>query len=431
MRSSRSLVASGLASALALPGLLAGAVVSTPAADAAAAPRHVGYHHWATQRQLATGHARGVDVTHGRLQLSDTPAGHGRYRGIAFDYGTWTSPWVTPGFALTELIPSWEASTPAGTWLRVKVRGISEGGTRSSWDSIANWANSDHTIKRTTFGSQPDDLAHVATDTWIANYGGFRSWQLRVVLYRKAGTTASPRMQTVSAIASELPAVDQVPTSRPGVARGIVLDVPKYSQMTHVGQYPQFGGGGEAWCSPTSTTMVLAYYGKLPGPGAYRWVRSDYSDRVVDHSARMTYDYGYGGTGNWPFNTAYAATRTHHAFVTRFTSLVDVERLIKAGIPVITSISFGYNQLHNSPIHATDGHLVVVVGFTASGDVVVNDPAAPDDASVQRVYDRGEFENAWLQRYPANGSMHGSGGLAYVIRDGAHRLPARHGSTSW
>ena len=30
------------------------------------------------------------------------------------------------------------------------------------------------------------------------------------------------------------------------------------------GEYPQYGGGGEAWCSPTSTSMVLGYYEALP-----------------------------------------------------------------------------------------------------------------------------------------------------------------------
>ena len=93
----------------------------------------------------------------------------------------------------------------------------------------------------------------------------------------------------------------------------------------------------------------------------------------------MTYDYGYEGTGNWPFNTAYAATRTEQAFVTRFASLRGVERFIKAGIPVIVSVTFGAGGLDGSPLpRGTNGHLLVVVGFTSTGDVVVNDPAAAD-----------------------------------------------------
>ena len=57
---------------------------------------------------------------------------------------------------------------------------------------------------------------------------------------------------------------------------------------------------------------------------------------------------------------------------------------------------------------------MVIVGFTKTGDVVVNDPAASTRAGVRRTYDRGQFENAWIPR---------SGGLVYVIHDDAHPLP--------
>jgi hypothetical protein len=82
-------------------------------------------------------------------------------------------------------------------------------------------------------------------------------------------------------------------------------------------------------------------------------------------------------------------------------------------------------------VRASNGHLVVVRGFTKAGDVVVNDPAARTRAGVRRTYDRGQFEDAWLQRYPSNGRMRGSGGVGYVIRDARHPLPARAGSHSW
>jgi hypothetical protein len=244
--------------------------------------------------------------------------------------------------------------------------------------------------------------------------GGVTAYQLRVTLIRAAGQATSPAVSEVGAMASLLPDVSTVRTSRPGVARGIVLDVPRYSQMIHRGEYPRYGGGGEAWCSPTSTSMVLGYYGVLPKPKDYAWVKRSYADPWVDHAARMTYDYDYEGTGNWPFNTAYAANLAGHAFVTRLTSLRPAERFIKAGIPLVASIAFGPGELDGAPISSTDGHLVVIVGFTKTGDVVVNDPAAATNAGVRRTYDRGQFENAWIPK---------SGGTVYVIRDDAHPLP--------
>ena len=38
------------------------------------------------------------------------------------------------------------------------------------------------------------------------------------------------------------------------------LGVPQYSQEIHHGDFPQYDNGGEAWCSPTSTSMVVAYW---------------------------------------------------------------------------------------------------------------------------------------------------------------------------
>jgi Peptidase_C39 like family len=230
-----------------------------------------------------------------------------------------------------------------------------------------------------------------------------------VRLMRRSGSSGpSPTLDTVGAVASRLPS-GTPPVSKPGPGRGIVLDVPRYSQMAHRGHSPKYGGGGEAWCSPTSTSMVLGYYDALPPPRAYAWVGAGHRDPWVDHAARMTYDAAYEGTGNWPFNTAYAARLAGHAFVTRMRSLREAERLIAAGVPVVASISFGSGQLDGAPISASSGHLLVIVGFTSAGDVVVNDPAARTRKGVRRTYDRAQFERAWLPT---------TGGLAYVIHDG-------------
>ncbi len=345
-----------------------------------------------------------------------------------YDYGRWLSPWTTPGFGLTQLVASWAAATPGDSWIGVEVRGRNAAGTTSSWDTLARWSAGDAFFHRTTAGTQGDDLANVAVDTWRANdAAGLTRWQLRLTLNRRTGTTVSPSVYAVGAMASRLPSVTSVATSTPGAAHGAalgtVLPVPKFSQMTHRDQYPEWGGGGEAWCSPTSTSMVLAYDESLPHPDAYSWVDASYAEPWVDHAARMTYDHAYRGTGNWPFNTAYAATLAGQlSFVTRLRSLREAELFIANGIPVVTSISFGRGELDGAPISASNGHLVVVVGFTDSGDVVVNDPAARRNRGVRRTYDRGQFENAWLPT---------SGGLAYVIRTRAQQLPRRGTRHNW
>jgi hypothetical protein len=413
---------------LAALALVAGTTLGTVPADAKAPVRKVAYAAWDSGTALATGTARAVRVTKGKVRL-DAPTATSTMHGSTYQRGSWTSPWASPGFGFTELVPSWDARTPEGTFVRVQLRGRTSDGRTSSWDDLGRWAaddRADRQFRRTSRGSQTDDLARVATDTFVTATP-MTSWQVRVTLLREVGSAATPRVDAVGAVASAIPASTAVRTSRPRSTTPVELPVPMFSQMVHDGHFPAYGGGGEAWCSPTSLAMVLAYYEALPGEAETAWVGRGHPDRVVDHVARMTYDHGYDGTGNWPFNTAYAATLTHKAFVTRFMSLRGVESLVRAGVPVVTSLTFGPGQLTGAPISSTNGHLLVVVGFTADGDVVVNDPAAASNASVRRVYDRAQFENAWLKRGPAGGS----GGIGYVVRDKAHPLPARGASRAW
>ncbi|MDX6353949.1 MAG: hypothetical protein QOF98_852, partial [Streptomyces sp.] len=147
------------------------------------------------------------------------------------------------------------------------------------------------------------------------------------------------------------------------------------------------------------------------------WVEPGLADRQVCQAARFTYDYQYEGCGNWPFNAAYAATyRDMNAIITRLHTLNDVEKLIRAGIPVITSQSFLAAELDGAG-YGTSGHLMCVIGFTAEGDVVANDPASSSDDAVRNVYKRSQFETIWLRtkRINASGGVSGgSGGVCYL-----------------
>lgn len=125
------------------------------------------------------------------------------------------------------------------------------------------------------------------------------------MLVRPAGSTVTPVVRTVGAMASA-PPVPAV-TSAPGVARRLVLPVEAFSQEMHRGHYPAYDGGGEAWCSATSTAMLLRYWGRGPCGSALSWVQPPV-DAQVDVAARQVYDHTYQGCGNWGFNTAYAGT---------------------------------------------------------------------------------------------------------------------------
>ncbi|MGH9175383.1 MAG: peptidase C39 family protein, partial [Vicinamibacterales bacterium] len=183
------------------------------------------------------------------------------------------------------------------------------------------------------------------------------------------------KLRLFSAVAGAEPVIDALSvatsTSAPDVKSlapgnsanwNTELFLPECSQMV----YPD---GGEVWCSPTSTSMVLAYWQNATGPCEPR-VRA-----AVDG----VFDWVYDGHGNWPFNTAHAAAQSNlEGYVARFTSFAEVEEWVAAGVPVVISFPWKKGSLTGAAIPSSNGHLAVIVGFDANGNPIVNDPAAPD-----------------------------------------------------
>jgi Peptidase_C39 like family len=388
-------------------GLAVPAVADEPVATARRGGTQISHTSYDAGHELRPGKRFGTKIAKQSVRLK-APKRTRSLDGRRYDVGTWTSPWVSESYSFDELIPSWQATTPGDSWIEVQARVRSTSGAVGSWDTMARWTSGNRWVKRSTTSGQDDDLARVSADTLqVTDPAGATGWQLKVQILRRTGSKAQPSLDRVGAMASRVQARPSgTGASRVGAAAGTVLDVPAYSQMTHQGHYPQWGGGGEAWCSPTSTAMVLQYYGVNPAAG--HAFAPGHADPIVDWTAQQVYDHGYRGTGNWAFNTAYAGTLLRSAYVTRLGDLSAAEPFISAGTPLIVSVAFGRGQLSGAPISATAGHLMVLVGFTASGDVVVNDPAAPSNASVRRTYARAEFENAWLN---------GSGGTTYVLEN--------------
>ena len=99
----------------------------------------------------------------------------------------------------------------------------------------------------------------------------------------------------------------------------------------------------------------------------------------------------------------------------------EVQQFIGAGIPLVLSLAMKKNEVPGAG-YTTNGHLLVVIGFTANGDAIVNDPFAPTDDDVDKVFSRAEFENAWLNS---------SGGVVYVIHPSDVALPPAPAQANW
>jgi hypothetical protein len=131
--------------------------------------------------------------------------------------------------------------------------------------------------------------------------------------------------------------------------------------------------------------MVLKYW-------SAKLNRQDLNVSVPDSVAGV-FDSQYPGTGNWSFNVAYAGSfQGMRSYVTRLRGLPDLKAIVSAGIPVVCSVSHNL-VLGNGKPAGGDGHLVVVVGFTKSGDVIVNDPGNSDQ--LRRILLRQNFQSGW------------------------------------
>jgi peptidase C39-like protein len=368
-----------------------------------------------TRADLARGSSSGVTGT-GPLTLaaSGLTAGsyddpHGR-SGIPYESGSWTSDWIPVAFAFDELVASWNAETPATTWIKLEMQARGAG-RETKFYTMMTWASGDTDIHRTSTAGQRSGDGDVNVDIFKRADGAapLDSYRLRVTLYQGSGSTATPSVQMLAAMVST-PFTHEIPSPFDGTA--IDLQVPALSQEEHKGEFPQYDGGGEAWCSPTSTAMVLGALGASPSDDELeRFPGPDYGDPQVDYAARYTYDWNYKGAGNWPANVAYATQFGLDGFVTRLRSLSEAHQFVAASIPLIASIN---GDLPGFLFGKTNGHLLVIRGFDTNGDVITNDPAAKTNDEVRKVYGRADFERVWLG---------GSGGIVYVIYPRGKALP--------
>ena len=233
-------------------------------------------------------------------------------------------------------------------------------------------------------------------------------------------------------MASNVPDRFTVTPSAGHIAWGRELAVPAYSQEIHDGHYPEYDNGGEAWCSPTSTAMVARVLGRRPVHGRPRLGRPGLRRPAGRLRGPRDVRLDYDGAGNWPFNTAYAGYRARRVRDPAALARRRSSASSRPGIPVVASQSFSPPSWTARTLDP--GHLFVIVGFTATGDVIVNDPASWSNDVVRNVYKRSQFEQVWLRtkRLRANGTVAGgSGGIAYLIKPWWKPWPKVAGSQNW
>jgi len=287
------------------------------------------------------------------------------------------SPPINPHIRWNQLIVSWNASAPAGSFVKIEAAAIT-GDHESKFYTLAVWSLDNQSHPRASVRGERDSEGKVDTDTLVLPAPADAA-QLRVTL--GGATEARPALKFLGASFANT-SVPRLTRPANRAAWGKIITTPERSQHG----YPKERG----WCSPTSLSMALARWAEV--------LHRPEMNLSVPEVAAAVYDSAYGGTGNWPFNTAFAGSfNGMRSYVTRLDDLAEAEDWIAAGIPVI--LSARWDWLRPGRPADSAGHLIVCIGFTENGDVVINDPAARLDrgGSVRQVYKREDVIHAWTK----------------------------------
>lgn len=299
--------------------------------------------------------------------------------------GSWVSEEIESDCEFTELIPSWNVQTPANTglWILVKVK-EAKTGEWSPWLYMGQWGKTlpaEKLASEFSWGSvNMDNLILKRPASAFQVKVDFQSFDLDVkvnpsvrrVAISYSGVVSDPKLREKLA-----------PATRPAAGK-IDLAIP----------YRPQGDNGRALagqtCSPTSTSMVMAYWG---------------ADRTTLENCVAIWDNENAMFGNWGRAVARAGELGLDAWIARYRDWDHVKATLASGQPIIASIKFKPGEFPSSLLkESMNGHLIVIRGMTESGDVICNDPGSRAKGNGV-VYKAEELGRAWF----------GHGGVAYII----------------
>ena len=309
--------------------------------------------------------------------------------------GVWTGPEVATAFAFTEVVPSFNPDCPAETGVRldVRVRGA-DGRGWSPWFYLGSWGRTVGKEKRVTRDEGFGGVVNI--DYLVLRREAADAYQARLTFYSFAldeGVNPAVRRLAVCYSGVPGPAGESGSFERAGGEASSSSSVGAWARDLGV---PFRAQGVEhkalkgEICSPTSVSMVMQHFG---------------FDRPTVFNALAIYDAEYDLFGNWGRAVAWAGQNGFDAHLRRFRDFEQVKEMIAAGQPIVASIRFKEGECRSFVMKKTAGHLIVIRGMTASGDLIVNDPASRERGN-GAVYPAEEMRRAWLDK----------GGVAYVIR---------------
>lgn len=273
----------------------------------------------------------------------------------------------TPPFG--QLIFSWNAFRPECGYFSFLVKAQYASGEESHWHKMMEWGKGVQRSFTSTRSSDGSQFVHVRYEV-PQKANGFC-----IMVQAHEGANLS-LLKMVSVSITDLSLFVSEKASGYFKFPSIVIkQVPRKSQMRLAHEH------AKRMCSPTATSMMLAY---LMGHDVY----------PVD-VARRVYDKGLDAYGSWPFNAAHAFERcpTVQFRVLRLSSFESLYRYLAQGTPVVVSVR---GHISTAPQSYPNGHLLLVVGWDQkTKSIIVHDPAFDQDHKVRHRYKLVDFLPAW------------------------------------
>lgn len=291
--------------------------------------------------------------------------------GLYLPSGEYISPVTDTKFNFNQVIASWNCKTTPDTGLAIYVRTGKSDGSWTSWYLMGERGNTD-----TNNNTKQDTYGEVGGDT-LGLKSNFSKIQYKVNFNSK-NKSETPVLNMMTLCHTNTAEAAKITYKELIKDFDGALTVPFRSQRS---EDPSISS---RICGPTSLAMILESHG----------IKTPTAD-----VAKSSYDKFNDLYGNWPYLVAAASEYGLKGEVQYFTSLDGLKEEIMKGCPVLVGILYKKGERSNAdflPFTSKAGHMLVVTGFDKDGNVLVNDPAAPDAASGITVFKKEEFIKAWI-----------------------------------
>jgi hypothetical protein len=268
-----------------------------------------------------------------------------------------------------EGLPSWNGTAPDdSSSFKIQMR-FPYGSGWSPWLTVGFWkANIWSSYGQTSYGGGYIDYDNVKLNTYQS------SWQFKIIFGRKNINNESPSLDKLSFFVSDSRTTTSINYTQ------IVNDNPPQILIPteFIYQYGVDPVIGPDICSPTSTCMALRSYDIQVDPYQF---------------ALDNYDTYFGMFGIWPRAVQNASEYGLNGAVTRYRTWSDTYDVLVNNGRIVMSIG--------EPLYS--GHLVMLAGFTSTGNPIVHDPARSNGYSY--IYNKSSLSHSWFDK----------GGVAYTF----------------